>query len=117
MKVTSFEPMIREDWIDGGRVLAVIDLMDDLTGLMLTDLLLTFDGNKPRVRPARRKGKLAQVYLVEGKPFHDRAAKAAKDHYERYTLEQLDELKDLWKGAGNNLAPVIAKVRRPRKAA
>ncbi|UXT40784.1 hypothetical protein FY137_06045 [Agrobacterium tumefaciens] len=120
IKVTSFEPVSRkDDWIDGGRILAIVDIVDEDSGLMLLDLFLTYDGEKPRLRAAKRKGKAAQVYMTEGKPFHDRAAQAAKAHYDGFTLEELRVVKDTWelKSKAEPKGELIAEVWPHRKAA
>jgi hypothetical protein len=118
-KVTSFEPLFREDWIHGGRILACIDLVDDEAGLMLNDLFLTYDGETARVRAARREGKHAQVHLVEGRPTHDRAALAAKAYYDSLSLEELREIQKSWqqKTKDDPKGAIQAPIRYHRKAA
>lgn len=118
MKITSFEPVSREDWIHGGRIVAVIDVYDEAQGLMLSDLFLTYDGEKPRVRPVKRKGKIPQVFLTEGRPLHDKTAEAAWAHYSSFTQEELLEIRSVWWAQTSNYrSPIDSPPERTRKKA
>jgi hypothetical protein len=96
IKVTSLEPMRHTDSKHGGNILACVDVMDTDHGIFISDMLLTYDGVKPRVRPAKRKGKRSQFFFADSSPYSTRIARAAFAHYSSFSAEHLAELRQLF---------------------